>query len=154
MHRSHYSRLEKPSIPLAPQDYHVYIARSTLVPITTHTHDRRKSIGKKKQRKDKGEKRKDKKAKKTKRKGKKRKDKKSKKRQAREGNKKDVPGTRYHTINTAGITGRKQKQQTAISVPKHMNVQMTSLFVTSLLFPTGMLSLVQASRLTVDRLSC
>ena len=28
VHTSHYSRLEKPTIPLAPQDYHVYIARS------------------------------------------------------------------------------------------------------------------------------
>ena len=62
--------------------YHVYFA---LVPITTHTHDRRKSIGKKKQRQDKKIKeRKEKKAKKEQ--GKKRKDKKrqEKKKQGKE----------------------------------------------------------------------
>ena len=58
-----------------------------VVPITTHTHDRRKSIGEKKQRKEKkikerkGRKRKDKEARKRKRKEKKSKDKESKKRQ-------------------------------------------------------------------------
>ena len=49
MHTSHYSRLEKtPTIPLATQDYHIYILH--VVYITTHTHNRRKSIGKKDQR--------------------------------------------------------------------------------------------------------
>ena len=55
-----------------------------VVPITTHTHDRRKSIGEKKQRKEKiikERKKKDKEAKKRERKEKKMKDKKSKKRQ-------------------------------------------------------------------------
>ena len=55
-----------------------------VVPITTHTHDRRKSIGKKETKKreeDNGKERKDKEAKKRKRKGNKRKDKKSKERQ-------------------------------------------------------------------------
>ena len=41
VHMSHYSRLEK-------NDYTLHV-----VSITTHTHDRRKSIGKKKQRKEK-----------------------------------------------------------------------------------------------------
>ena len=85
MHTSHYSRLEKPTIPLATQErlprIRVYIAR-IIVPITTHTHDRRKSIGKKetkKRKEDKGKERKDKKAKKSK------KERKEKKRQDRKG---------------------------------------------------------------------
>ena len=54
-----------------------------VVPITSHTHDRRKSIGKNKQerKEHKGEERKDKEAKKRKRKRKRREDKKSKRRQ-------------------------------------------------------------------------
>ena len=47
---SHYSRLEKPTIPLATQ-YYAYILH--VAPIATHTHNRRKSIGKKKHRKEK-----------------------------------------------------------------------------------------------------
>ena len=38
---------------LPPKDYHIYIYILHTVPITTHTHDRRKSTGKKKQRKEK-----------------------------------------------------------------------------------------------------
>ena len=61
------------------KDYHVYIR---VVSITMHTHDRRKSIGKKeakKRKKDIGKEKKEKKAKKKRnRKGKKRKDKKRK----------------------------------------------------------------------------
>ena len=41
----------KPTIPLATQDYHVYITRCTYH--YAHTHVRRKSIGKKKQREEK-----------------------------------------------------------------------------------------------------
>ena len=84
--------------------YHVYISRSTYhatqgrlrgttyishaVPITTHTHNRRKSVGKKKQRReDKTKKRKDKEAKKRKRKGKKRQEKQEKTRQEKEARK-------------------------------------------------------------------
>ena len=58
-----------------------------VVPITTHTHDRRKSIGKKKQRKEKKikeRKEKTRKRRKRKRKGKKRKDKKSKEKRDKE----------------------------------------------------------------------
>ena len=69
-----------------------------VVPITTHTHDRRKSIGKNKQRKetkDKGKERNDKKSEKTKkeRKEKKRQEKQEKTRQeeeARKGNEKKM----------------------------------------------------------------
>ena len=43
VHTSHYSRLEKPTIPIAIRDYHITLH---VVPITTHTHDRRKPIGK------------------------------------------------------------------------------------------------------------
>ena len=45
---SHYSRLEKPTIPIATQERlpRIYYVAS----ITTHTHDRRKSIGEKEQR--------------------------------------------------------------------------------------------------------
>ena len=64
-------------LPPKPTTYILHV-----VSITTHTHDRRKSIGKQKMRKEtKIKERKDKKAKNDKKKGKKRKDKKSKKRQ-------------------------------------------------------------------------
>ena len=81
VHTSHYSRLEKTTIPLATQDYHVILqvvfyhyayARQTQVIWKKET---------KKRTEDKEEQRKNKKAKKRKRKGKKRKDKKSNKRQ-------------------------------------------------------------------------
>ena len=103
MHTSHYSRVGKPTIPLATQErLYTYILH--VVSITAHTHDRRKSIGekkqsfifphppedeneekKKKQRKEgrmkeiKEERRKQKKKTKKERKGKKRKDKKARK---------------------------------------------------------------------------
>ena len=48
VHKSHYSRLGKPTIPLATQKTTTYI--SHVVSTTTHTQNRRKSIGKKKQR--------------------------------------------------------------------------------------------------------
>ena len=58
MHTSHYPRLEKRTS--HPRKTTTYILH--VVPITTHTHDRRKPIGKKKQKKrkeDKGKERKD-----------------------------------------------------------------------------------------------
>ena len=66
-----------------PRKTTTYILHVLIVPITTHTHDRRKSIGKetKKSKEDKEKERKDKNAKKRNRNGRKRKDKKSKKRQ-------------------------------------------------------------------------
>ena len=79
VHTSHYSRLEKPTIPLATQDYHGYIARSTY----HYAYARRTQVNWKKDTKkrteDKEKERKDKKAKKRKRTGNKRKDEKSKK---------------------------------------------------------------------------
>ena len=53
MRTSHYSRLKKPTIPLATQGRlpRIYITR-TVVPTTTHTHVRLKSIGEKTQRKE------------------------------------------------------------------------------------------------------
>ena len=64
VHTSHYSRLEKPTIPLATQE-RLLIPRTPeyilhVVSITTHTHDRRKSIGKKRQRTNKRKERKEK----------------------------------------------------------------------------------------------
>ena len=67
LHTSHYSHLEKPTIPIAtrgrlPRIYQVL----RVVSITTHTHDRRKSIGEKvakERKKDKGKERKEKKTK-------------------------------------------------------------------------------------------
>ena len=51
VHTSHYSRLGKPTIPFATQERLARMYCSyMIVPITTRTHDRRKSIGKKKQR--------------------------------------------------------------------------------------------------------
>ena len=78
---SHFSRLEKPTIPLATQrKTATYILH--VVPITTHTHVGRKSIGKKKQKNRLyGEKGKE-------RKGKKRKEKKSEKGKERKEDKK------------------------------------------------------------------
>ena len=65
MNTSHYSRLEKPNIPIAtqgrlPRIYYTYL----VVFITTHTHDRLESIGEKetkKRKEDKGKERKEKK---------------------------------------------------------------------------------------------
>ena len=52
VHTSHYSRLEKPTIPLATQErLTTYVLH--VESITTHAHDKRKSIGEKKQRKEK-----------------------------------------------------------------------------------------------------
>ena len=69
---SHYSRLEKPTIPLATQErLTTYIFHVVL--ITTNTHFRRKSIGKKKQRKENKIKERKEKKSKRKMKGKKRK---------------------------------------------------------------------------------
>ena len=82
MHTSHYSRLENRLYRLPPKkDYPVYILHA--VPITTHTHDRRKSSGKNETKKEKMKERKGKKRQKIyekMKKGKKRKYKKSKKR--------------------------------------------------------------------------
>ena len=64
VHTSHYSHLEKPNIPIATQgrlprtEYILHV-----VSITTHTHDRHKSIGEKetkKRKEDKGKERKEK----------------------------------------------------------------------------------------------
>ena len=87
MHASHYSRLEKPTIniPLATQERlrNTYIL--LVVPITANTHDRRESIGKKKQRKEKKTKeRKEKTRKRTNRKGKKRKERQEKEEETRQ----------------------------------------------------------------------
>ena len=92
MHTSHYSRMEKPTIPLGTQErlprtrYILHV-----VSITTHTHDRRQSIGENKEKKkDKGGERKEMKAKqKTKkvRKEKKRQKKQEKTRQEEEARK-------------------------------------------------------------------
>ena len=77
VHTSYSSRLEKPTIPLATQErlpriYCTFI----IVPITTHTHDTRKSTRKKKQKKEKKMKeRKEKATKRNKEKGKERKEK-------------------------------------------------------------------------------
>ena len=80
MHTSHYSRLEKPTIPLATQDYHVYIARSTYhYAYTRQTQVNRKKETKKRK-ENKGKERKNEEAKKRKMNGKKKKDKKSKER--------------------------------------------------------------------------
>ena len=94
MHTSHYSRLEIPNIPIATQGrlprtrYILHV-----VSITTHTHDRRESIGEKKQRKEKKIKERKEKRGETKQneKGKQReeKDKKSKKRQDKKARKKE-----------------------------------------------------------------
>ena len=62
------------------KDYHVYILH--VVSVTTHTHDRRKSIGKKKQRTNK--KRKERKEKRRKRKKKTKKERKEKERQEKQ----------------------------------------------------------------------
>ena len=52
MHTSHYTRLEETDYTAChPRKTTTYILH--VVPITTHTHDRRKSIGKKEQRKEK-----------------------------------------------------------------------------------------------------
>ena len=77
MHTPHYSRLKNRPCRLPPKnDYYIL----HVVSITTHTHDRRKSIGKNKQKTSKKIKeRKEKKRRKRKRKGKKRKDKKQEK---------------------------------------------------------------------------
>ena len=59
VHTSHYSRLEKPNIPIATQGRLPHV-----VSITPHTHDRHKSIGgkeTKKRKEDKGKERKEKK---------------------------------------------------------------------------------------------
>ena len=55
VHTSHYSRLEKLTIPIATQERLPCTSKYILhaVSITTHTHDRRQSIGEKKQRKEK-----------------------------------------------------------------------------------------------------
>ena len=51
MDTSHYSRLENPTIPLATQERLPRTNILHVVPITTHTHDRRKSIGKQEKKK-------------------------------------------------------------------------------------------------------
>ena len=64
MYTSHYSHLEKPNIPLATQARKTTTYILHVVSITTHTHDRHKSIGgkeTKKRKEDKGKERKEKK---------------------------------------------------------------------------------------------
>ena len=64
---SHYSLLEEPTIPIATQGRLPRIYYTTyVVSITTHTHDRRKSVRENKQREEKKDERKERKEKKTK----------------------------------------------------------------------------------------
>ena len=86
MRTSHYSRLEKPTIPLATQErLTTYIFHVVL--ITTNTHFRRKSIGKKKQRKE--NKIKERKEKKSKRKSERKEKKSKRKREEKKGKDKE-----------------------------------------------------------------
>ena len=84
MHTSHYSRLEKPTIPLATQkDYHVYITRS----IYHYAYARQTQVKWKREtqnkKEDKGKERKEKKAEKENEKGKERKEKSRKARKSK-----------------------------------------------------------------------
>ena len=105
VYTSHYSHLEKPNIPLATQARKTTTYILHVVSITTHTHDRHKSIGgkeTKKRKEDKGKERKEKKnetkrkrqAKRRKRQEKQEKIKQESK-ERRRGKKRIIRGTRY-----------------------------------------------------------
>ena len=108
VHTSHYSRLEKPTIPLATEErlpriiyIYIYIYIYYVVPTTTHTRQaqvNRKNETKKRN-EDKGKERKDKKAKERSRKEKKRKEKsrKARKDKTRRGSKERKGQKKWHT---------------------------------------------------------